>query len=216
MNKSKIDWPFKPLYVFNPILGCRHGCPYCYARRMNDRFKWIPVWTNQVFFHERLIEPYQRTIPTTIFVGSMCDMFGEWIREDWIKQVLYITEHNPQHTFMFLTKNPFRYIRFKYPANVMLGCTITDNGLSVDLNRNVMRRLKNEGKRTFVSVEPILSGFKGLSFDMFDLVIIGAQTGRKAIIPLREWVDSIVHPNIYYKNNILKYFPDLKNTYHEL
>jgi len=221
MNKSTIDWPWKPLYTFNPIVGCRGGCSYCYAKRMNDRFKWIPTWTNPVFFNERLTEPYRETTPRNIFVGSMCDMFGDWICADWIKQVLYIVEHNPQHTFLFLTKNPFRYIEFKYPPNVILGCTITDKGKALDISRNVMQRLKSSGNHTFVSIEPILSDFIGAdynrhSFDMFETVIIGAQTGPWAAIPEWQWIDSIVHPNIYYKNSIIKLFPDLKNVNHEL
>ena len=221
MNKTKIDWFLKPLYTWNVICGCRGGCSYCYARRMNDRFKWIPTWTNPVFFHDRLIEPYEETTPRNIFVGSMCDMFGDWITSDWIKEVLYIAEHNPQHTFMFLTKNPFRYIEFKYPPNVILGTSITDKNTDLDLRRNVMRRMKSARNRTFVSIEPILSDFiapdyKNHSFDMFDTVIIGAMTGHNAVIPQRQWIDSIIHPNIYYKNSIIKLFPDLKNVNHEL
>ncbi len=35
MNKSKIEWCD---HTWNPITGCRHGCEYCYARRMSARF----------------------------------------------------------------------------------------------------------------------------------------------------------------------------------
>jgi protein gp37 len=211
MNKSNIDWPFKPLFTWNAIVGCQTGCDYCYARRMNDRFKWISVWTNPVFFHDRLTEPYQRTIPSTIFAGSMCDMFGDWIASDWINEILYVARFNPQHKFMFLTKNPKRYLDFDFPKNSMLGCTITHDGETAIVSRDIMKRLKRKGAYTFVSIEPIHSGFDQITFDMFDLVIIGAESGRKPIIPQRAWVDSIVHSNIYYKNSIVKLFPDLKN-----
>lgn len=36
MDKSKIEWCDS---TWNPVTGCRHGCPYCYARRIADRFK---------------------------------------------------------------------------------------------------------------------------------------------------------------------------------
>lgn len=35
MNRSKIEWCD---HTWNPITGCRHGCEYCYARKMSVRF----------------------------------------------------------------------------------------------------------------------------------------------------------------------------------
>jgi protein gp37 len=35
MNKSKIEWCD---YTWNPVTGCLHGCTYCYARRIANRF----------------------------------------------------------------------------------------------------------------------------------------------------------------------------------
>jgi protein gp37 len=35
MNKSKIEWCDM---TFNPVTGCLHNCPYCYARRIAERF----------------------------------------------------------------------------------------------------------------------------------------------------------------------------------
>lgn len=31
MNRSKIEWCD---HTWNPITGCLHNCPYCYAKRM--------------------------------------------------------------------------------------------------------------------------------------------------------------------------------------
>lgn len=36
MNKTKIDWCDS---TWNPVTGCLHGCEYCYARRIAERFK---------------------------------------------------------------------------------------------------------------------------------------------------------------------------------
>ncbi len=36
MNKTKIEWCD---YTWNPATGCYHGCPYCYARVIANRFK---------------------------------------------------------------------------------------------------------------------------------------------------------------------------------
>lgn len=35
MNKTKIEWCDS---TWNPVTGCRHGCEYCYARRIAERF----------------------------------------------------------------------------------------------------------------------------------------------------------------------------------
>jgi len=35
VNKSKIEWCD---YTWNPVTGCYHGCKYCYARRIAERF----------------------------------------------------------------------------------------------------------------------------------------------------------------------------------
>jgi len=35
MNKTKIDWA---QYTWNPVTGCLHGCEYCYARGIAQRF----------------------------------------------------------------------------------------------------------------------------------------------------------------------------------
>lgn len=35
MNKTKIDWCDS---TWNPVTGCLHGCEYCYARKIAERF----------------------------------------------------------------------------------------------------------------------------------------------------------------------------------
>lgn len=35
MNKTKIEWCDS---TWNPVTGCKHGCDYCYARRIAGRF----------------------------------------------------------------------------------------------------------------------------------------------------------------------------------
>lgn len=36
MDKTKIDWADAS---WNPVTGCLHGCAYCYARRIAERFR---------------------------------------------------------------------------------------------------------------------------------------------------------------------------------
>ena len=200
MNRTAIDWPGLD-YTWNPLMGCKHNCHYCYAKKMNDRFKWIPEWTEPVFFPERLEEPYKKKKPLKIFVGSMCDLFGEWVDIEWIDKVLIVARENPQHTFMFLTKNPVGYQGLSFPDNCQLGLTLTGTE-SAKNNMLDTFYFGNMGTYHFASIEPLLGSFKGVDLFIFDLVIVGKMTGQGAIKPKKDWIESIKHPNIYYKNNI--------------
>ena len=51
MKGTKIDWCD---CTVNPIVGCPNGCAYCYARKINDRFRFIEKWNEPKFFPERL------------------------------------------------------------------------------------------------------------------------------------------------------------------
>ncbi len=205
MGVTKIDWPGLSRSI-NPIVGCANGCHYCYAKKMSDRFKMIPDFSKPQFFPERLLIPQTVKKPCTWFVGSMCDIFSKGVPDDWVSNVIGMAQKNPIHTFMFLTKKPERYKEFRWPENCWLGTTIEDKSklrryLHVDLLPN----------KKFLSIEPILSDFRHAILSTVDLIIVGADSTPKATIPPLEWVLSIKHPNIYYKQNLRKHYPELKN-----
>lgn len=210
MNRTTIDWKnpregWELTHRWNPVIGCKHGCSYCYAERMNHRFKWIPIWTEPRFFMKRLLNPYKIKKPGIVFVGSICDLFGDWIDRRWIREVINICKISPWHKFMFLTKNPKRYFEFEFPDNCWLGCTVTQIDGLEDLELiHYMNKLSDYNK-TFLSAEPILGAFKGKVQIKTDLVIVGAMTGIRPVIPKSDWIQSIIHDNIYYKENIRKY-----------
>ena len=196
MNKTKIEWTD---YTWNPVTGCNHGCGYCYARRIAMRFDGH---FNPTFHPERLQQPYKQKKASKIFVGSMADLFGEWVPIDWIQQVIKVAKDNPQHTFQFLTKNPKRYHEFQFPSNCWLGVTITHPSLLATNQLKLFRSLSN---CKFISAEPLLGDVGKLNFKNIDLIIVGAMTGPKAIPPQKKWVKNIKHLNIFYKDNIKKY-----------
>jgi protein gp37 len=201
-NKTVIDWPFKPLLTFNPMVGCKNDCSYCYAKALNRRFKWIDKWTEPQYFPERLKAPVPKK-PSFIFIGSMCDLFGYWVDRQFIANVIYHADSHPEHQWIFLTKNPIRYNEFVFPDNVWLGATATNSNNKKEINQlakwNTSLHLNC---MTFISIEPLLGDWHGIYPANMNLLIVGAMTGPGAKIPSYDTVKSVDHFNIYYKKSI--------------
>lgn len=211
MNPTKIDWPGLT-HTWNPVYGCLRGCEYCYARELHNKRmkakmagKKLPVQYDKPFneiqyFPERLNIPKKSNIIKKIFVGSMSDIF--YWDADYMERVLDVCSSRPEMTFMFLSKFPSVYRRFKYSQNCMLGVTVTSNidHLKTDLLLKYVSYSLSLPK-TFVSIEPILGDCSGLDLTDIDLVIVGPDTRKGTEPPKKEWIESIKHPNIHYKNN---------------
>ncbi len=219
MNKTNIEWCD---YTWNPIVGCKNDCYYCYAKELHN-MRHLAYWDGKKlpeqykklfseiqFFPERLKKPATLKTPSKIFVGSMAGIFEhstlfEGKVQGMINEVLNTIKLNPQHTFMFLTKNPWGYENYEFPENCMLGLTMTNGyyeGKLIFFANNI------KGKK-FLSLEPITETFENIDFmqycDSIEQIIIGAMSGKDKIIPQKHWFDCIKHPNILYKNNIKKY-----------
>ena len=247
-NKTKIDWCDS---TWNPVTGCLHGCEYCYARRIAERFggcwrldlppntswrgnvgerklmgdyarhsnrgchvldepeiecavfdppsgyrgkvKAYPYYFDPTFHRYKLDEPQKWKKPRTIFVCSMADLFGEWVPDEWIVQVFKACEAAPQHRYLFLTKNPKRYVGL-YAKNILptgkgywYGTTVTSPEQPFFYSN-----VPDDNPHTFVSIEPIMGSF-GKIKDCPDWVIVGAETGNRKgkVAPRKEWIDGI-------------------------
>lgn len=103
MNKTKIEWTD---YTWNPITGCLHGCDYCYARKIAERFpKAFPQGFAPAFHQERLQEPIKLKKPSKIFTVSMGDMFGDGLpayHDAFNKE--YYSNTKPQSTHINVIK----------------------------------------------------------------------------------------------------------------
>ncbi|MCG8515762.1 MAG: phage Gp37/Gp68 family protein, partial [Halanaerobiales bacterium] len=84
-------------------LRCPVGC---------ERKELYPFNFRPTFHRYRLDEPQRVKKPSKIFVCSMADLFGDWVPESWINDVLNACHEACHHTYMFLTKNPKRYREF--------------------------------------------------------------------------------------------------------
>lgn len=205
---NKIGWTD---FTWNPIKGkCPVGCPYCYARRIYERFHYDP--TIRLDKNE-LYAPLKLKKPAKIFVGSTIELFGSWCKYRWIEMILSFVMRCPQHTFQFLTKFPAQMAQFDFPTNCWCGTTITHDG--VYQNAYALQAVVTPIR--FISFEPLHSAiqFDPIDFDDIDWIIIGAETGnRKAkITPEEEWISDIVDQAddwkvpVFMKENLKPYWP---------
>jgi protein gp37 len=188
MNKTDIEWTD---YTWNPVTGCKHGCPYCYARDIAHRFYPKEIGFRPHFWKERLGEPARLKKPAKIFVCSMADLFGDWVPQEWIDQVLKVARECPQHTFQFLTKNPRRLLFINWPDNAWVGVTANNQPM---FNEAAWRlSLTFKAKVRFISIEPFLSPVRMWKERYsLDWLIIGGQTGKRPLQPDPEWVGNLI------------------------
>lgn len=218
MNKTKIEWTD---YSWNPVVGCKHNCWYCYGKRIAKRFfkdnpnyepKFYPERLKEKLPNSKITESLIKTrikkewkrkdlySPPKIFVCSMADLFGDWVPKKWILDIIEVANDNPQYIFQFLTKNPERYLEFRFSNNCWLGITL--DYMTAKGRTDILRQMENY---RFVSFEPLLSNMSSVNLSGIDLVIVGAMTGPGAIKPEKEWIASIKHSNIFFKDNIKQY-----------
>jgi protein gp37 len=199
--KNSIGWAD---YTWNPVVGCKRKCHYCYAKRIHDRFHPDKKFTDIVFYPKRLKEAEKLIGDEKVFVGSMSDI--EYWHKEWTQQIIDTCKMAAGTTFMFLSKNPYSYDGFVWPKNTMQGLTITHLGCLDAITLVLMF----DFPRPFLSIEPLLGNISGnLKNTPFETIIVGAMTGPKAVIPKPEWIqsikDNVPAEKIYWKNNIKKY-----------
>ena len=219
MNKTGIEWCD---YTWNPVTGCKHGCPYCYARKIAERFRGSKAWPQgfEPAFHKgRMEDAIKHKKPATIFVCSMADLFGEWVPTYWIQSILTSTVIGLQHTYIFLTKNPDRYQPLS--VNDLVGGMMQRRqnlwfGTSISGKEDIHRLWSLQASdlpNRFISFEPLLSDPGPLDLTGIKQVIIGAQTNPDRYIGL-EWVMKICEAadhagaKVFMKDSMIGRWPD--------
>ena len=214
-TNENIDWA---KWSWNPMTGCTHNCPYCYARPMSKRFPdRFPRGFKPHFRPERLKAPQNTTIPKSrenepgihnVFVCSMGDLFCEDAEQKWISDVLAEVRAAPQWNFIFLTKNPKRLVDIEWPDNAWVGTTV-DRQKRVSAAVAAFKKIKAKVK--FLSCEPFLTELKFPTLECFNWVIIGAQSSHgdcQEVQPKPEWVQSLMNQawdagkKVYLKPNL--------------
>lgn len=198
MNKTKIDWA---TMSWNPVTGCRHGCPYCYARRTATRF-------NAGLEDPAPLAGGLHVLPEKIKATPYPYGFEPTLHRYRLGQ--------PQNT-----KNPARYLELDHLAllphesNFWYGSTVAN------MDAVGMYVMQGVNINSFWSMEPLLGPVDMAAAEgLPEWVILGAETGNRPdkVTPAREWVDNIVafceenEIPVFFKDNLRKYFPDLPTS----
>lgn len=194
MKKTKIEWCDSTV---NPVFGCASDCEYCYAKKLNDRFKWIDNWNELMFFPERL-KQLKSNKSYNVFMNSMSDI-ADW-KQECVEETFKAINSNPQNNYLFLTKRPLyadRYINDDWlkQKNIWFGATYTGQ------NGRALEQLLSYGQNCnlFLSIEPLLDypimiDEQSQNIERIKWIIVGAETGNKKdkIKPKKRWIDKIV------------------------
>lgn len=152
--------------TWNPVKGCKHECTYCWAKKYADRLCSNGVAKYADGFEPALCEKElsKKFKGKFVFACGMGDLFGSWVPSEWILKVIEAVKNNPESYYLFLTKDPIRYIEFidEFPSNVVLGATIETNRqyylstAPAPIDRAIaMKILPWDNK--WISIEPIMS-----------------------------------------------------------
>jgi len=156
--------------TWNPISGCLYNCNYCWARdlaltKLKNSHRYSKGFRPSLNEKEFRVKFNKGDL---IFVSDMGDMFGDFIPDQWIKQVFDHIRRFPEADFLFMTKNPERYLKLLpyIPENTILGATIettideivqTDKMSNAPLPTDRYEAMKAlDWNRKMVSIEPIL------------------------------------------------------------
>jgi protein gp37 len=120
--------------------------------------------------------PLRTKKPTTFFVNSMSDLFGEGVDDDMIKRV-FATMNATMHQYQVLTKRPNRALKMAdkldWTPNIWMGTSIEEDKFvgRADLLRKIPAAVR------FLSAEPLLSALPLLDLRGIDWVIVGGESG---------------------------------------
>jgi len=208
-TNDNIEWA---KWSWNPVTGCKFGCDYCYAHDIAMRFNGD---FEPTFHPDRMAAPKNTKVPAVndigyrnVFVCSMADLFGDWVPDEWINQILDAVRAAPQWNFLFLTKNPKRLINIKWPDNAWVGTTV-DRQSRVKPAEEAFKKIKAKVK--FLSCEPMLENLSFEDMTVFDWVIIGGRsknTTGPEFQPDWLWVESLLTQarasgcKVYFKPNL--------------
>lgn len=196
MAQSNIEWTE---VTWNPTTGCdkiSKGCLYCYAETMSRRLQAMGIDKYKKGFKlaihpEELETPFKWKKPKTVFVNSMSDLFHSSIPLEFIQQVFEIMNKTPQHIYQVLTKRSERLLNIatelNWTENIWMGVSVEREHVS----DRILHLIQTPAKVKFLSCEPLIGPLSSLYLESIDWVIVGGESGHRARVIRKEWVDYI-------------------------
>ena len=212
LNKAK-GRMFKSVgWTWNPVAGCTHGCPYCWAKSLTER--WGRSFEPQ--FREHFLKDKMPDDGSWIFVGSMGDIMCDGMKHEWIvKLIEFIDNYDGNNKFLLQTKNPSRFLYWQVETllrhvqdKIIVGTTFETNRKTFGIAPKPQERyesmlwMKKQGYKIFLSLEP-LSDFDATRFVSWinllnpEAIEIGLENYTTFTTPPPEW-------KIHYLLNFLK------------
>ena len=198
---SKIEWTDA---TWNPVRGCLKispGCKHCYAETFAERFRGVLGHPYEQGFMPRLVpnkllEPLRWSVPRTVFVNSMSDLFQDAVPDEYISAVATVMLRCKWHTYQVLTKRADRLqhlLTTKLEAaaaapHIWWGVSVEDKKYGVPR----IHYLRHSPARVrFLSIEPLLEDIGSLDLSGIHWVIVGGESGRGARPMQHDWVASL-------------------------
>lgn len=205
MEKTKIDWCDS---TWNPVTGCLHGCEYCYARRIANRFGTKDQCHSFYGGHpvgniHELEEPavVTETGKKTPYPFDFEPTFHRYRLDEYQNK-------KGRNIFVCSMADLFgRWVPDEWIQEVFKACDNAPQHNYLFLTKNPKRYEKvldrymppnmwfgwsqtgpmghecdfttHHSVKTFISIEPLLRPFKEFHIKGVEWVIIGAETGRR-------------------------------------
>jgi len=206
---GKIEWCDETI---NPVVGCKRGCPYCFAKRMNDRFGFVKDFRSPEI-RPGALSPVRSRKPRSVFFDSMSD-FGFWTPDQTEKVFSWFGLSSQKSVFIGLTKSPDYIEAWNTAALLFNEADLLSSGegfgqrlflgYTIDGMAQVGKALAaGKGRMAdFLSVEPLEEDVSSRpefwdfvrSCRRLKVVIIGAETGNRLgkVVCRKAWADGIV------------------------
>jgi len=250
LSKTNIEygdrsWNFFPGCLHKPKGIC--PVPNCWAEGMTKR--QLRDFHKPHLIPELVPAPLHVKKPSVILVNFMGDIMGDWVNPNmpvggfegnqlvaysitnrdgkklWelSKIVLRIIESCPQHQFLFLTKAPWNYKRWRpWPENAWLGATAWDEQGLIKALYDLTEANRSIEAKLWLSVEPmygpVVPKVWPAEWDMIRWVVVGAQS-NPVRNPEVEWVEDLVvecikaGKPVFLKKNLVKALPQAMPFY---